>query len=560
MSEGKDGGNLAGMVNEGEGGVDVPPAVNEDQGGVAVPPMVNEGQGMEHVSPVMSYEKGTDHIEPVISEGEIRYEGKRKSRSESFSHLPAQDDSAPSTAPTTRPVSQTQADSAPSTAPTTRPVSQTQADSGPITGQGGSAAIAAQDESSHLTAHRDSAPAAAQSAPPDSSAQGESAPIAAQSTLPTRNQRVDHDCGCADIYDHTGKKRQQACDLHRLNPNRSVLPLPPKKPLSEVTNLSGGTRGTSVFMPQTMRTEESPPRQPPVVTPTKGRNFVQGSENGPTFLDPFNSERAIEPTGPPNTLTTIPTQEDKPLKKSTGRVSGPKASGPKASGPKALDPAKPRTTQDPPHFGEGASGSQATQPPNIDAVAGEDLGSKAPADEQRTGENAASAPRKSESSEDNDDGGTRLSDEHRFQFTVKEGKKSVGTASGPAFRKGNVQPKSILKKIVGTTAALRKTERGRPPSEQANNDVETEDKSGGARLFHDAAGRNKAGEGNSVTNNASGPVREDQGGAPIPTLILHTDAGPIRARTNSNGEPVFVAPEAPTNGDEGNPCKRCVLM
>ena len=157
-----------------------------------------------------------------------------------------------------------------------------------------------------------------------------------------------------------------------------------------------------MFMPQTMRTEESPPRQPPVVTPTKGRNFVQGSENGPTFLDPFNSERAIEPTGPPNTLTTIPTQEDKPLKKSTGRVSGPKASGPKASGPKAsgpkasgpkaLDPAKPRTTQDPPHFGEGASGSQATQPPNIDAVAGEDLGSKAPADEQRTVSNPAPTP------------------------------------------------------------------------------------------------------------------------------------------------------------------------
>ena len=62
------------------------------------------------------------------------------------------------------------------------------------------------------------------------------------------------------------------------------------------------------------RDEQSPSPPPPVVTPTKGRHFVQGSEDGPEFLDPFNSERAIEPTGPPNTLTTIPTETLKPRK------------------------------------------------------------------------------------------------------------------------------------------------------------------------------------------------------------------------------------------------------
>ena len=89
----------------------------------------------------------------------------------------------------------------------------------------------------------------------------------------------------------------------------------------------GDARRASVYTPQAERNEggeggegeeveeeESPPCQPqqrqPVVTPTKGRSFVRGgAEDGPTFLDPFNSERAIEPTGPPGSLATVPTQE-----------------------------------------------------------------------------------------------------------------------------------------------------------------------------------------------------------------------------------------------------------
>lgn len=169
-------------------------------------------------------------------------------------------------------------------------------------------------------------PAQGDSTPPNTQAPGGSVPFANQSTLPPTNRRYEYDCGCADIYDHTGKKRQLACDLHRLNPNRSVHPLPPKMPLGKATNLTGGGPRLSSYTPQPIR-EPSPPRRPPVETPTKGRNFVQGSENGPGFLDSFNSDRAIEPTGPPNTLTTIPTQENEFLKKSE-RTKVPRPLGP----------------------------------------------------------------------------------------------------------------------------------------------------------------------------------------------------------------------------------------
>lgn len=54
----------------------------------------------------------------------------------------------------------------------------------------------------------------------------------------------------------------------------------------------------------------------------EGRNHVQGSENGPTFLELFNSDHSIEPNGPPYTLVSITTPGGKPLK-STGRKSNP---------------------------------------------------------------------------------------------------------------------------------------------------------------------------------------------------------------------------------------------
>ncbi|KAL9076586.1 MAG: hypothetical protein Q9161_000918 [Pseudevernia consocians] len=409
MSEGEGGGDIAATANEGEDGVAVPLMMDESQaeGKAVATPTKDEGKGVDHVSPAMSYEKSTDHIQPVTSM--TKYEGKGKGRTGSFSHLPVQGDSAPSTAPTTRPVSQDQADTELSTA---------------------------------------------ESTPPVSPAQGEYTPIAAQSTLPLKNLHVAHDCGCADIYDHTGKKRQQACNRHKLNPSRSVLPLPPKVPLNEATNRIGSGSRT-VYTPQTERNEESPPPGPPVVTLTKGRNFVQGSENGPNFLDPFNSERAIEPTGPPNTLTTIPTQPDKPLKKS---------------------------------------------------------------------------------------------------------KNSAGTASGPAFKKRFGQPKSILKKTVGTTAEARQAERGRSSRGQVNNNEEPKENREGVELFQKTVGRLQAGEGNGAANNASGPDREDQGGVrrPAPPTPTHRNGGPVSA--SPLADTAGGAGDDDSSGDEGMTCNHFVLM
>ena len=45
---------------------------------------------------------------------------------------------------------------------------------------------------------------------------------------PQANTRKAHACGCVDIYDHMGKKQQQACEVHKSDPMRSVHSLPPK--------------------------------------------------------------------------------------------------------------------------------------------------------------------------------------------------------------------------------------------------------------------------------------------------------------------------------------------
>ena len=171
---------------------------------------------------------------------------------------------------------------------------------------------------------------------------------------------------------------------HRLNPERSILPLPPKKPLGVLTNLPGETHDLSVRTPQASRDDDSP-RQPPEMTSTRGRNFVQVSENSPTFLDPFNSERAIEPTGPPNTLTTIPTQEyEPPEEKSTGRVSIAKEAGPKAASPNAADQVAAQNITNSPQGHDGASGSQAKQPQKVQVMEDQDLGSRSPKDAEGT--------------------------------------------------------------------------------------------------------------------------------------------------------------------------------
>ena len=219
-----------------------------------------------------------------------------------------------------------------------------------------------------------------------------------------------------------------------------------------------------------------------------------------------------------------------------------------------------------------------------DATEGQDLAPKTPMDEQLTvnnpasrsgrkqrakakqGEKAATEPRKSESSEDNDDGGVSVSDETFQLSTAKEDKKPEGTASSPASEKENKQPlKSILKKTVGTKAEVRQAQAGQTEAPGSSSGQvlhgEHEDNNGeGIKLFQGAAERLKA-----SNDDAEDLVLERQGGAaPIPTLVLDTDTGLVASRTNSNGEPVF---DSPLPGDrEGSPsgkgsrCKGCGLM
>ncbi|CAD6565774.1 MAG: hypothetical protein ASARMPREDX12_006765 [Alectoria sarmentosa] len=352
-------------MSKGGGGGDIAAMVNEGEGRDAVPSMTNEGNGKAVIPPAGNEAHGMDHFSPVMSyekgTGHIEPtidEGEIRLQGKgSSSHLRA---------PTTRPVSQAQADPAPGTA---------------------------------------------QSIPQDGQA---------QSTILPKNSGLEYECGCVIIYDDTSTKRQKACDLHRLNPNRSVYPLPPKTPLSEVTNLTGSAKRKRVYTPLAERIEDTP-----VVTQFK----------------PFNFEQMIEPTGPRNTLTTIPTQEDTYLKIPN-----------------------PRRTRIPRQVDEGAGGSQRIQPQNLDAMEGQD------------------------------------------------------------------------------------------PEEPRDN-------SGGPELFRKTVGRLKAGEGKMAANNGSGPASEDQGGVPIPKLMLETDDGPVGARTNSKDEPVFTVRATPRDGgDEGKKCKYCVLM
>ena len=227
-----------------------------------------------------------------------------------------------------------------------------------------------------------------------------------------------------------------------------------------------------------------------------------------------------------------------------------------------------------------------------DATEGQDLAPKAPMDEQLTvnnpapilarkqrakakqGDKAATEPRKSESSEDNEDGGVIISNEHLQLSTATEDKKLVVAAGGPAPEKENKQPlKSILKKTVGTKAEARQAEARQAEARQAEAiqtaagesssgqvlEGEHEDNGGGIKLFQGAAERLKASK-----DDVEDSVPEQQGGAPIPKLVLDTDTGLVAARTNSNGEPVFE-PSVSGDGDgspsgKGSACKGCGLM
>ena len=126
-----------------------------------------------------------------------------------------------------------------------------------------------------------------------------------------------------------------------------------------------------------------------------------------------------------------------------------------------------------------------------------------------------------------------------------------------------------MKKTVGTKAEARQAERrqaeaeqtaaGAPPSGQTLDGEHEDNHGGGVKLFQGAAERLKASK-----EDVEDPVPDQQGGVPIPQLVLDTDTGLVAARTNSNGEPVFDPP-APGDGDgspdgKGSACKGCGLM
>ena len=171
--------------------------------------------------------------------------------------------------------------------------------------------------------------------------------------------------------------------------------------------------------------------------------------------------------------------------------------------------------------------------------------------EAKQDEKAVTEPRQGEGQEDADDEGSPLDDEHHQIFTGRARKEPVAALCSPAHRK-DIAPKSILKKPVGTTAEATPAEVDDAPSGQFSRDYgsEIKDHSGGVKLFQETLAKLKGAEGNSrAAHTAGGPVRETQGGVPIPRIVLNTDAGPVGATTNSNGEPVFVAAPGSRDSD-----------
>ena len=118
----------------------------------------------------------------------------------------------------------------------------------------------------------------------------------------------------------------------------------------------------------------------------------------------------------------------------------------------------------------------------------------------------------------------------------------------PTHRK-DITPKSILKKPVETTAEPTMPEGDDAPLGQFSKDYgsEVKDQSGGVKLFQETLAKLKGGESSRATG--GGPVRETQGGVPIPMIVLNRDARPIDASTNSNGESDFVAAPGSRDSD-----------
>ena len=272
MSEGNGEGDMAAMANEGECGVDVPRVVAEDQGKIIIPPVINkdkgkavttpienEDQGMDEIVPVMSYGKGTDHIEPVISKGEIKYavRGSQGTQPQMLDVTEGQNTNDDKVGVSGSQGTQSQKldvvegeNPKDETRTVSNPASrvwckqEAEVSQGEEAGNGPRQSESSEDNEDggvQLNDKHPHVPAVKEGKKPVSGpASGENSQPKSilKKTVRTsdcqKNCRADYDCGCADIYDNTGKKRQQACDRHKLNPYRSVLPLPPKRPLRYV--------------------------------------------------------------------------------------------------------------------------------------------------------------------------------------------------------------------------------------------------------------------------------------------------------------------------------------
>ena len=204
-----------------------------------------------------------------------------------------------------------------------------------------------------------------------------------------------------------------------------------------------------------------------------------------------------------------------------------------------------------------------------DAMESQDLGPKASMDEQLTvnsstsrlkhkqrakakqGEKAATEPRKSESSDDNEDGGVSISDEHLQLSTASEDKKPVDTASGPAFEKDNGQPlKSILKKTVGTKAEARQAEARQAEARQIGEGgspsgmvLDGEDEANGRDLPLSTAKEDKEPVGT-----ASGPAFEKENAQPLKSILKKTVGTKAEARQTGSPSGKVLDGEAEDNG------------
>lgn len=362
-----------------------------------------------------------------------------------------------------------------------------------------------------------------------------------------------------------------------------MSPLPPKRPLSESTNRPEGRQiqpigfrpHLSGNVPQAAHYEGPPPPQPPVVKPTKGRNYVRAKNKGPYFLDPFNSDRAIELTGSPDTSPTTSSQETLPLrKKATNRLRKFLKPAPKLPDPpEAPEPTTAPSLPNPPQAQEGAIGPQIEEPQESDAIELQDLAPNPPADEQRTvsiphplrrrtrtkpeqadEEEVVPKPKRVELNEE-DEIHPHPDDVDRHPFSEGEGEGGTGAEQGessknpltklssPHHRRG-ILTRSILKKRA---PAEPMTEADRAEAGVLSDDDDEDSvraRRRAERMYRATVARLWANASSQPREMAGSPIRVEVGGRPVPRLVIETNTGDAE-----------TAREEDSDGDDG-PCGR----